>query len=42
MIKHFFAAITGNVVSLVGTLMAVVGLVLVRIFGNWLETGGTT
>ena len=29
MIKHFFAAITGNVISLIGTLMIVLSLLLI-------------
>jgi len=29
MIKHFFAAITGNIVSLIGTLMMVMSLLFI-------------
>ena len=40
MIKHFFAAITGNVVSLAGTLMAVVGLLLIIALLSMQSLGG--
>ena len=39
MIKHFFSAITGNIVSLVGTILAVVSLLLITVMFVILSMG---